>query len=449
MVSTLKPAAAQVSSGFALLPALFGSFLIILDASAVNVALPTMGGQLAAGMSGLQWVVDGYTLMFASVMLSAGALADRIGAGRAFACGLGGFTVASVACGLAPGLGLLVGARFLQGIAAALVLPSSLALVRQGYPDPARRAWALSMWALAGSVAVAAGPVVGGLLTTVWSWRLIFLINVPVGIVALLVLTRVRHSPRHRTPLDIPGQVTAVVALAALTFALIQGGHAGYTGTPVLLAAAVAVAAGIGFWLAESRAARPMVPFGLLRTRAVSITFAAGFAFSAGFYGIVFLLSLYLQQMRGYSALAAGLSFVPMMVLIGFANTASPWLARRFGPRVPVVGGQLGVALGLLMLLFVDGSTPVPVVALLAIPIGFGGGLAVPTLLSVLLDRVAAEQAGVASGVFNAVRQLGGAVAVALFGSLVAHDFQHGMTTSLLLGALLLLATALASLRLR
>ncbi|MBF6331309.1 MFS transporter [Nocardia transvalensis] len=433
-----------------LIPALFGSFLIILDASVVNVALPVLGRQLAADMSGLQWVVDGYTLMFASLLLSAGSLADRIGADRAFSIGLAGFTLASVACGAAPTLAWLIGARFLQGMAAALVLPSSLSLIRQGYADPARRAWAVSIWAVAGSVAIAAGPVLGGLLTA-WNWRAIFLINLPVGVVALWLVTRIGRSPRRAAPLDPAGQVTAIVALAGLTFALIEGGHRGYGSAPVLIAAAVAVLAALGFVGVELRLEQPMVPLGLFRVRAVSITMAVAFAFNAAFYGTVFVLSLYLQQVRGYSALHAGLVFVPMMALIPVANLISPRLAGRFGPRVPVIGGQLTVIVGSLLLLFVRDSTPAFAMALLAMPIGLGGGLAVPTLMSVLLDSVAAERAGMAGGILNAVRQVGGAVAVAVFGSLIAGPagFGHGMTTGLVVVAALLLVTTVAALGLR
>ncbi|MFF0490481.1 MFS transporter [Nocardia sp. NPDC004068] len=433
-----------------LIPALFGSFLIILDASVVNVALPDLGRQLGANMAGLQWVVDGYTLMFAALLLSAGALADRIGAGRAFCLGLGGFALASAACGAAPTLGLLVAARFAQGVTAALVLPSSLALVRQGYDDPAKRAWAVSIWAVAGSSAIAAGPVLGGLLTA-WSWRTIFLINVPVAAVALWRARRLAPSPRRATPLDPAGQITAVLALAGLTFALIEGGRIGYAAWPVLIAFGVAVLAGTAFAVIEARVRRPIVPPGLVGQRTVAIILGVGFTFNAAFYGIVFVLSLYLQQTRQLSPLATGLVFAPTMLLIIVANLASPRLAARFGPRVPIVVGQLIVVTGLLLLLAVGPATPAPLIAALAIPIGLGGGIAVPTLMTVLLDSVAPERAGMAGGIFNAVRQVGGATAVAIFGSLLAGTTapRSGMTSSLLVAAVPLLVTAGVSMGLR
>lgn len=190
-------------------------------------------------MSGLQWVVDAYTLSFAALMLSTGAFSDRAGASRAYAIGIAVFTLASAACGLAPSLPALIGARVVQGVSAAVVLPASLALVRQAYVDPARRARAVAAWAAGGSVTVALGPVAGGVLTTVWDWRGIFFVNLPLGAVALVLLLRAPRSQRRPAPLDLPGQFTAVLTLTALTFAVIEGGRTG------LVAFAVAV---LGVW---------------------------------------------------------------------------------------------------------------------------------------------------------------------------------------------------------
>src|SRR6266852_1752320 len=206
----LRPA----SSAQILVAALLGFFLLSLDATAVNVALPGIGRTLGGTTAGLQWVVDAYTLMFAALLISAGAVSDRVGAKRLYATGLAAFLIASAACGLAPALGFLVGGRAVQGSAAAVMLPASLALVRQAFAEPARRLKAIAQWSVGGAVAIAAGPVAGGVLTSAVSWRAIFVVNLPVGLVTLALLARAPRSPRRAVPLDPAGQVTAIVALA-------------------------------------------------------------------------------------------------------------------------------------------------------------------------------------------------------------------------------------------
>src|SRR4051794_16731463 len=297
----------------ALAAALLGFFVVTLDAVVVNVALPSIRGDVGAGITGLQWVVDGYTLMFAALLLWSGALSDRVGARRAFTAGLGLFVAASAACGMAPTLGALVTARFVQGAAAAVMMPASMALIGHAYPDPGRRARAIAMWAMGGALASSAGPVLGGVLTLV-SWRLIFFINVPVGAAALCLAVRIAPSPSRRVPFDWGGQVTGVVAMGALTYGAIEAGAAGFTAPHVLSAFGVAVVSSTMFLLTEHQAAHPVVPLSLFRSRNVSVSVAVGFAFVVGYYGLPFVMSLYLQQQRGLSSFAAGVAFVPMML---------------------------------------------------------------------------------------------------------------------------------------
>jgi DHA2 family methylenomycin A resistance protein-like MFS transporter len=434
----------------ALIVAVLGFFVVTLDALVVNVALPSIGSDLGGGITGLQWVIDGYTLMFAALLLSAGALSDRVGAHRAFGAGLATFVAASAACGLAPQLGVLVAARLAQGAAAAVMLPASLALLREAYADARQRARAIALWSLGAAVASSAGPVVGGLLTLL-SWRMIFFINLPVGLVALYLLWRVARSPRRPAPFDGVGQLTAILGMGALTYGLIEGGAQGL-GTPhVLVALAVAVLAMVACLVAQARGAHPMVPLELFRSRPVAVSVSVGFTFTIGFYGLVFLLSLYLQQLRGLSPLATGLAFVPMTGLSAFVTLVAPRAAARFGPRVPIALGQVLIAVGLLSVcLGVALHAPVLLLAVLTIPVGFGSALAIPTITALLVGSVPAARAGTASGVLNTCRQLGGALAVAVFGALVAHreTFVQGMQVSLVSAALLLLATTAASLQL-
>ncbi|MFI6928804.1 MFS transporter [Streptomyces sp. NPDC050287] len=422
--------------------ALLGFALICLDASVVNVALPAIGSSLGSGMSGLQWVVDAYTLAFASLMLSTGAFSDRAGASRAYGLGTAVFTLASVACGLAPNLPVLIGARVVQGVAAAVVLPASLALVRQAYADPAGRARAVALWAAGGSVAVALGPVAGGALTTAWDWRGIFFVNLPIGAVILVLLVRAPRSERRPAPLDLPGQVMAVLALTALAFAVIEGGTAGWA------AGAVAVVAGAAFLRIEGRQAHPVVPLALFRDRTVTATVAAGAAVSVAFYSMVFVFSLFFQQVQGRSALAAGLMFLPMTGLIAVTNVVAGKLAGRHGPRLPMLLGQGLAVAGLLGLLYVDAGTPTGVVAALLVPMALGCALTVPPLTAAMMDAVPAERAGLAAGMLNAARQVSGGLGIAVFGALVSDGFVEGMRLSLVVSAVLLAVTFALSCRL-
>ncbi|MBY8844712.1 MFS transporter [Streptomyces sp. SP2-10] len=413
------------SGAVTLLAAVLGFALITLDASVVTVALPAIGSALGGGLAGLQWVVDSYTLVFAALMLSTGAFADRAGATRAYALGITVFALASAACGLAPNLPALIGARVVQGAAAAVVLPASLSLVRQAYPDAGRRARAVSLWAAGGSVAVALGPVAGGALTTAWDWRGIFFINLPLGALALLLLLRAPRSARRPAPLDVPGQLTAVVALTAVTFAVIEGGATG------AVALAVAVAAGAVFVRIEGRQPHPVVPLGLFRDRAVRVAVATGAACSVAFYGTVFVFALFFQQVQGRSALFAGLVFLPMSGLIPVTNVVSGKLAGRYGPRLPMLVGQALALVGLLGLLSVDAGTSAAAVAVLLVPVALGCALTIPPLTAVMMDAVPAERAGLAAGVLNAARQVAGGLGIAVFGTLVDGGFVAGLRASL------------------
>ena len=425
---------------------LLGFFTIMVDAMIVNVALPSIGRGFGSTMTGLQWVVDGYTLTFAAFLLSAGAISDRVGARQAFAGGLALFVAASVVCGLAPGLGVLVAARLVQGAGAAMVLPSSLALLRETFADPAERARAIALWAVSGAVGAAAGPVAGGLLT-VLDWRMVFFVNLPVGAVALLLLRYAHPSPRQAVPFDPAGQIAAVAAMGGLTYAAIEAGAVGFGAPRVLAALAVAVVSAVVYVVAQARGRHPMTPLPLLRSRVMSLAVAIGFALNVGFYGMIFLLGLYLQQVHGLSALATGVAFLPMSVLTSFVGPVAARLATRFGARMPVITGQLMMATGLAAMATLPAAAPVWLTVPLMVPVGAGGAMAITPLTALLLEAVPAERAGVASGVLNAARQLGGALAVAAFGALVADRarFVTGLHTGLLIAAAVVAVSIVAT----
>ncbi|MER5180984.1 MFS transporter [Streptomyces sp. NPDC002896] len=434
----------------ALAAVLLGFFTIMVDAMIVNVALPAIGRGFDSGMAGLQWVVDGYTLAFAAFLLSAGAVSDRIGARQAFAVGLGLFLAASAVCAMAPNLGVLVAARLVQGAGAAVAVPSSLALLRETFPDPAARAKAIALWGVGGSVGAAAGPVAGGLLTLI-DWRMIFFVNLPVGAVALALLKRAQPSPRQEMPFDWTGQVAAVASMGALTYAVIEAGADGFGTARVLIGFALAIVAAGVYLVAQARGRHPMTPLPLLRSRTMSLSVAIGFALNVGFYGMIFLLGLYLQQVHGLSALATGVAFLPMTVLTSFMAPVAARLATRFGARMPVITGQCLMAAGLLAMVALPAGVPVWLSVVLMVPVGAGGAMAVTALTALLLENVPAKRAGVASGVLNAARQLGGALAVAVFGALVADraGFVSGLHTSLLIAAATVAVSVVATVLLR
>jgi EmrB/QacA subfamily drug resistance transporter len=439
----------QPSPHATLAAALLGFFVITLDAVVVNVALPVMGRELSASVNGLQWVVDGYTLMFAALLLSAGALSDRIGARRAFGTGLVGFTAASMACGFAPDLKVLVAARFIQGIAAAVMMPSSMALIRQAYPDAKLRGRALAMWAMGGSVAASSGPFLGGLLATS-SWRWIFFINLPVGLAGFAFLMRAGVSPRRPVSFDAWGQGTAVIAMGALTYGTIEAGARGIADVQVIAALIIAVTASAAFFLSQRKGAQPMVPRRLFESNNAAIAMAVGFAFMVGYFGLPFVMSLYLQQQRGMSALATGEVFLPMMLTGLVLTPFSARLAERFSARLLIVTGLLAMTVGLTAIALTATTASALSIALQMMLVGLAGPLVAPPIAAVLLNSVPGHLAGTASGVYNTSRQVGGALAVAIFGALLSRSgtFEAGLRTSVLIAAAVSIATAAASLKL-
>lgn len=427
--------------------AVLGFFIVTLDAVVVNVALPSIRHDVGGGVTGLQWVVDGYTLMFASLLLSAGSLTDRIGARRAFGLGLAVFIVASTACGAAPGLATLVLARFVQGGAAAVMMPASMALVRQAFPEARARGRAVGVWAMGGAVASSSGPLLGGALSLV-DWRLIFFLNVPVGIAATLLLRSAGPSPQRATPFDWAGQATGIVAMAGLTYTAIEAGDGGLTQPRVLNALVITVVALGVFVITQVRGRHPMVPSELFANRTAVIVFATGFAFMVGYYGLPFVFSLYLQQQRGLSAFGTGMVFLPMMFIGAALTPFSARISEKLGRKVVIVAGLALMTLGLAVLGVLPATTPLWLLAVLMMFVGLGGPTISPPATALLLDVVAHERTGTASGVFNTSRQVGGALAVAVFGGLLSRPetFMRGVHTSLLLAAAVLALTTVAAL---
>jgi len=430
--------------------AMLGFAVVALDAQITNVALPAIHRSLGGGLAGLQWIVTGYTLMFSALLLFGGSMADRAGSKTAYRNGMVLFVAASAACGLAPSLPFLVGARIVQGTGAALVTPTSLSLIREAFDDSRERAQAIAFWAMGGSVAAAAGPVLGGLLTQV-GWRLIFFVNLPVGLAAIGLLARAAPSPRRAVRFDWAGQVSAVLALGALTYALIEGGSGGFGSSRIIAAFLVSATSFAVFLVAEHRGRHPMVPLALFRSRPVAIALSVAFVTMAGFYGTVFLQSLYFQEQRGYPALATGLLFLPMTGLVALTNPLVSKIAQRYGRILPIVAGQAGMATGLLLLALLPRHVPVLAVAAVMVLVGVDGAFTVPPIASLILDSVPGQAGGTASGVLNTFRQMGGSLGVAVFGAVVdaSSVFEHGLRVSFAGTAVLVAIAAAGSLALR
>jgi MFS transporter, DHA2 family, methylenomycin A resistance protein len=431
-VNTAAARAAEEASGshsprmMALLAVCLGFFVIQLDVTIVNVALPTIQHEIGGTVGGLQWVVDSYTLALAAVMLTAGSMADRRGARRVFLIGLAGFAAGSAACAAAPSLPVLIAARAVQGLGASALLPCSLALIVHRFPDPGDRARALGVWGALGSAGVALGPVLGGGLIAVAGWRSIFLVNIPVCVVtAGLLLRYVPESPTDPgRQSDLPGLLLGVAALAGVTAAFIEADQRGWLSpVPGLLAAAGVVAA-VCFVAAERRQASPMLPLGLFRARAFSAGTAVGVLFNLCLYGALICVSLFLQGTRHESALATGLIILPMSVAVAIGSVASGRLTARLGPRWPMIAGLALAAAGAAILSTVGVATPLVVLVAGSVVLGLTS-LAMPAMTAAVVGTAGRENAGVASGVLNAARQAGGALGVAVLGSLLTAT-SHG-----------------------
>jgi DHA2 family methylenomycin A resistance protein-like MFS transporter len=443
-----KPAPSGVSTVLTLAAMSLGYGVVQLDVTIVNTALSSIGTSLGGGVSELQWVVSAYTIAFAAFILTAGALGDRIGAKRVFMAGFAIFTVASVACALAPNATLLIVARGVQGLGAAILVPNSLALLSHAYPDPKLRGRAVGIWAAGASLALTAGPLVGGGLIELIGWRSIFLVNLPIGLAGLW-LTWVYATETTRSPqreIDLPGQIAAIAALGCLAGAIIEGGTLGW-GHPLVIAGFVAsVVLAILFVLQERRAAQPMLPLSLFSHRMFALTSLVGLLVNVAFYGLIFIFSLYFQRVNGMSPLATGLAFVPMMGAVLPVNLVAARVAERIGAPVTIAAGAALAAGGCLALLGIGPGTPYWATCGQLIVIGAGLGLLVPPLTSTLLGSVEKSRSGIAAGVLNATRQTGSVLGVALFGSLAggANAFMAGAHASLMISAALLLVAGAA-----
>ena len=387
----------------------------------LNVAIPAIRSDLHGSLGGAQWVLNAYTLTLASLLLTFGALGDRIGLRRILLVGAAVFTAASVACATAPSILALTAERVAQGVGAAALLPATLALIPYLFRDRAGQARAAVVWVGIGAGAVALGPLVGGLLIDALGWRSIFLINLPIGIACVtLGAAAIGETPRHHRSLDRLGQVAAIVGLGLVTAAIIHGGQAGW-GSPVTIAMlATGFLVGVAFWTTEHRIAQPMLPpeFFANRRRTVAVASASLMGFL--FYGTLFLMSLYFQDLRGWSPATAGVALLPLSLgtLVGPFLLYAP-LARQFGHPVMLVAGFAGAGVGVAVLSATGPHTEYALIGVGLALIGLASTIAFSALTSLLLSSVSADQSGLASGVQNTTRQTGALMAVSIVGAVL------------------------------
>ncbi len=406
-----------------------GFVLVQLDVSIVNLALARMGNALGASVSGLQWIADAYTIAFASLLLTAGSAGDRFGQRRVFEAGFALFALASLGCGFAPGLVSLIAARVLEGAGAALLVPCSLALLRhETGGNAAARVRAIALWTAAGSAALAAGPIVGGVLVQSVGWRAIFLVNVPLGAVGICCARRfLTETTPEPTGFDAAGQALAFLTLLSLVGAAIEAGPLG-PAHPLVLSGFMLAAVGAGAFLrVERRAARPFLPPGFFRHASFRGCSLIGLVVNAALYGALFVIGLCLQRVFSFSPSEAGLALLPFAIALGLGNLAAARLAGRYGAPATMAAGLLLGAAGFWLLRGASGAEAYTALlpGLIAIPAGIG--LVVPLMTSVLLASVSPGRAGVAAGVLNTVRQAGGSLGIASAGSFFAAAGMNGM----------------------
>ena len=440
----------------------FGLFMIMLDNTVVNVALPSIATDLKVDLSELEWIVTGYALTFASLMLTGGKLADLLGRRRIFIVGLVIFTLSSLACGLAGSGELLIGARVVQGAGAALMNPATLSIIAATFP-PRQRGTAIGIWAGTAALALALGPLIGGLLTEHISWGWIFFVNVPIGIIAIVATLLLVPESRDQSAeqrLDLAGLVTSGLGLFSLTYGLIEANTYGWTSPRIIGAFAVGVVMLVTFVLLEQRQRIPMLDLSLFKNGTFAGANLAVLLVALAMFGVFFFLSLYMQGVLGYSAVKAGAAFLPMTVLIMFVAPIAGKSTDRFGSRWLITIGMLLLASQLIYFsrLGVEETYwrlfPGMIIG------GFGMAMVMTPSAAAAVRALPVDKSGVGSAVLNAFRQVGGSTGIALMGAIMVHQigglkgpavfqnkqiFVHGLSTTLTVAALIAVLGAVVS----
>lgn len=440
----------RAAAGLRIVGLAAGFVMSIVDTTVINVAGPRLQEQLGLSLAGLTWVVDGYTLTFASLLLLGGSLANRFGARRVFLTGIATFVTASVLAGAAPAGGVLIAARLLQGVGASLSIPSSLGLLANTFPDTRQRARIVGLWSSISAGSAAIGPMLGGVLVDTIGWRSIFFLNVPIGLIGLtLTLRLIPSMPGRRFTPALRGHALSILCLAGLCFALIEGPTYGWAAPQILAAFAVSAAAAWLFARVERRAAEPILPRVMFRVPRAAATNAMSFLLNFGLFSVIFLFGLLLQYARGASPLRAGFEMIPLWSMFVFGNIVFAKITARAGTRMPMVVTMAGAAATTLVLTSIGASTPYWV---LAVFLSIGSvciGVTVPAMTAALVDAVGKTHASSAGSTLNATRQIGTMMGVAAIGVVYSavHSWYTAMSIAFLIAGLCYLACCLVAWR--
>ncbi|MDB5058746.1 MAG: family efflux transporter permease subunit, partial [Chloroflexi bacterium] len=424
-----NPAAKGRSTTWILAATILGSSLAFIDGSVVNVALPVLQRDLNASAADVQWVIEAYSLFLASLILVGGSLGDRYGRRRVYTLGVAIFSIASVICGLAPTVGVLIVARGVQGIGGALLVPGSLAIISSSFSGDTERGRAIGTWSAFTTLTSAGGPVLGGWLVQSVSWRAIFFINVPIAALVLFLLAR--HVPESKDdsisgPLDWAGAVAVTLGLAALVYGFITWGSSGVTRS-VVVSISIGVICLIAFVLVEARSTAPMLPLSLFRSRTFTGTNLLTFLLYGALGGTLFYLPFDLQQAQGYSATAAGAALVPLTIVLFALSRWAGGLVGRYGAKLPLTIGPIIAAVGFFLLSLPRGGNYWTDVFPGVLVLGLGMAVTVAPLTTAVMGAVDPRHSGVASGVNNAVSRAAGLLAIAVLGIVVANYFSSGL----------------------
>jgi len=456
--STTLPRPAATRPALVLLATSLGVLVAQIDTSVVSLAVKRIGADLGSTVSGMQWMMDAYNVVYGALLLTGGALGDLYGRRRTFAWGIALFALGSVMCAAATGTAMLLAGRAMSGLGAALELPMSLVLLAEAYPESSSRQHALGIWASCNGIAFILGPTVGGLLVDTAGWRSIFYLVLPLCAAALaLAHAAVAESadPEERR-LDLPGQAAAVAALGALAFAAIEGSHLGWASGPVLASAAIALASAAAFVLLERGQREGLVPFAVFASRPFSAALAIAGLMTFGMYALLFLMPLYFQTLRGDSPFVAGVRLLPLSIVFVAVSRWNGRIIHAVGFRAAMAGGMAAMGAGELALAFVAEDTSAWLVSAALAIVGVGLGLNTAPVNSVAVAHVARERSGTASGLLNTARIVGATLGIAILGAVFAHfagqaggahDFLAGLRPALAVGGLGELAGAYIALR--